>query len=136
VSPQKYQHITRVAAGFVRDGRRVLIARRKQGGPFGGLWEFPGGKIEPGESPEECLRRELLEEFGMDASIGGLFASNVHPYEGMTIELLVYRASFVRGRIDLTVHDEARWVLPDELMDYGFLPADVPIVKKIAAGEI
>jgi len=139
VDTKKHPDITRVAAGLIADGRSVLIAKRRPGGPFGGLWEFPGGKIEHGETPEECLGRELLEEFGTEASIGGLFAANVHCYENMTVELRVYRVTLPVGakeRIDLRVHDEARWVRIDELKDYDFLPADVPIVKKIEAGEI
>lgn len=120
-----------MAAGLIEKGGKVLIARRKKGGPFGGLWEFPGGKIEPGETPEECLKRELREEFGIEAVAAGLIASNVHSYGQMTIELLVYRVSWTSGRLDVKEHDEARWVLPVELKDYDFLPADIPIVKKI-----
>ncbi len=123
--------MTRVAAGVIEKGRKVLIAKRKKGGPFGGMWEFPGGKIEPGETPEDCLKRELFEELGIEAAAGELIVSNVHSYGQITVELLFYRVSWTKGKLDLREHEEARWVLPRELKDYDFLPADIPVMRKL-----
>ncbi len=123
--------MTRVVAGVIQKNRKVLIAKRKRGGPFGGMWEFPGGKIEPGETPEESLRRELFEEFGIEAETEGLVSTNVHSYDSMTVELSVYRVSWKRGKLIVKVHDEARWVPIRELKDYDFLPADIPAIKII-----
>ena len=80
------------AAMFEKDGL-LLLMRRAPGEKFEGRWEFPGGKIEPGESPEECLRRELFEELGIEASIGPFFAENIYDYPGGRIRLLVYFAT-------------------------------------------
>jgi len=118
------------AAVIERDGK-ILIARRKKGDRMEGLWEFPGGKLEGNESPEECLRRELHEEFGIDADIGDFLLSSPYEYPHLKIELLVYRATYVRGVFKLNDHDEIRWVLPSELKGYDLAGADVPVADTL-----
>ena len=92
------------AAVIVRQGR-ILLARRADHGHLDGKWEFPGGKIEPGETPEECLARELAEEFGITAVIGRAITQVMHSYDTGTIHLLVYRVTRVTGRFVPTDHD-------------------------------
>jgi 8-oxo-dGTP diphosphatase len=128
-----------VAALIVEDGK-VLIGKRKEGYPMAHKWEFPGGKMERGETPEDCLKRELMEELGITTEIGPFFGSgrsgHDSPYE---IELLVYKASRTDGTpLALSEHDEIRWVSPQDLGAYDFPEADRPIVEKLmrpAEGE-
>ena len=102
-------HRRQVAAAVIgRDGK-ILIARRKRSDTMGGYWEFPGGKVEPGETPEMCLKRELKEEFGIDAEIGPFFASSVFTYYRIPIELVVYSVERFSGEINVNVNEEARW---------------------------
>ena len=117
------------AAIWVRDGR-VLIARRRPGVSQAGLWEFPGGKIRPSETPEACLVREIEEELGVRVTIEGFFAESVHAYAERTIRLLAYR---VGGAGTPAPHDHAelRWVTPDELDRFDFCPADLPFVRQL-----
>jgi 8-oxo-dGTP diphosphatase len=119
------------AAIIERDGR-VLIGKRKAG-HFTGRWEFPGGKVEEGEKPEECLRRELREELGVEARIGPFFLSTIHSYGHVTIELLTYRAEILSGSICLNDHTEVRWVAATDLDEYDFPEADVAIIEALRA---
>jgi 8-oxo-dGTP diphosphatase len=122
------------AAVIERDGR-ILIARRKKGDRMEGLWEFPGGKPEEKESPEECLARELREEFGIEARIGDFLVSSPYVYPHMAIELLVFRATYLSGDFRLNDHDEIRWVLPSELLRYDLAGADVPVAEILMKGS-
>src|SRR3989344_9303289 len=99
-----------VVAGIIRNGNSVLIARRKSGQAVEGKWEFPGGKIEEGETPEECLKRELFEEFAIHTTIGSFFAENTHAYGKYVIHLRAYEATIASGELALSVHDKIAWV--------------------------
>lgn len=123
------EHMIRVTAAVIERDGRILIAKRPAGDRLAGLWEFPGGKIEEGEDPRVCLARELHEEFGITAEIGEFLVSHVHRYPHVEIELLSYRARHVAGDFDLRDHDEVRWVLPEEMDEYSFAPADLPTVE-------
>ena len=120
-----------VTAAVIEKEGRILIARRKKGWRHAGKWEFPGGKIEPGETPEECQRRELREELAIEAEVGEFICSSTYAYPHATIQLLVYRASHVSGEFTLHDHQEIRWVLPDELLQYEFPEADKPVVDRL-----
>ncbi len=126
----------RVAAAIIVAEGRVFIARRRHGARQGGKWEFPGGKLEPGETPEACLRRELKEEFSVDARIGASLGCNVHRYDFGTVALTAFRVEEIRGAIRLNEHQEARWVAAEALADFDFAPADLPFVAMIRTGEI
>jgi len=121
----------KVAAAVIEDGAKVLVARRKPGGRFGGLWEFPGGKVEAGETPQAALVREIKEEMGLTIEVGeslGLFPfrSSENPFG-----LLAFRATVRGGEIGLADHDRFRWSRPSELDPSEFAPADVPLVEKL-----
>jgi 8-oxo-dGTP diphosphatase len=120
----------KVTAAIIEKDGRVLIGRRKAG-RFAGRWEFPGGKIEPGETPESCLRRELREELGVEAQIGALFLSTEHVYSHMSIELITYRVEVVSGDFCLRDHTEIRWAAPEELDTYDFPEADRAVIEKL-----
>jgi 8-oxo-dGTP diphosphatase len=118
------------AAVIERDGK-VLVARRKQGDSQEGKWEFPGGKLEAGETPEACLKRELREELGIETEVGAFLCSSRFAYPNMAVELLVYRASYVSGEIELRDHDRVRWAAPITLDEAEFSEADRPVVRKL-----
>ncbi len=120
-----------VSAGIVMNEKKVLITRRAQTEQFAGGWEFPGGKVEEGETFEECLARELKEELGIDVSVGTFCASIVHDYETFKINLKAYYCQVTSGVISLSVHDKYAWVQIDKLLEVDLLPADIPIAKEI-----
>jgi 8-oxo-dGTP diphosphatase len=128
-SGEGMQPVAVTAAIIEKDGR-VLIGKRKRG-HFSGRWEFPGGKVEEGETPEECLRRELKEELEIEARIGRLFLSTVHVYSHMTIELLAYRVEILSGRIGLNDHTEVLWVAIGDLEEYDFPEADKAVIERL-----
>ena len=110
---------------------RVFAAKRKAGKHLEGFWEFPGGKIEEGETPETCLARELKEELGIKVTVGNIFSENTHDYGSKLVKLIAYRVTIDGGEIQLTDHDEFRWLDPSELMSVQWAPADIPFVDKL-----
>jgi 8-oxo-dGTP diphosphatase len=125
------EYVKVTAAIIERDGR-VLIGKRKAG-RFAGRWEFPGGKVEPGETPESCLKRELQEELGIEARIGPMVLSTEHAYSHMSIELITYRVEVLTGEFCLRDHTEICWIAPEELGEYDFPEADRAVIEKLMA---
>ena len=117
-----------VTAGIIKKKERILIARRKAGKHLAGYWEFPGGKLEENETPEDCLKREIREELGIEIRVQAYFMDIIFHYPEKSICLLVYRAEYLSGEVALTDHDKAEWVAVNELEQYEFAPADKPIV--------
>ncbi len=117
-----------VTAAILIHSDRLLIARRRPDTRHGNDWEFPGGKVEAGESPQDCLCREMLEEFGVTVEVGDFFATSEYRYDHGCIRLLAYRTRWIAGAFQLRVHDELRWIALDELDAFVFLPADRPLV--------
>lgn len=124
-------HKRQVAAAIMEKDSKILIAKRRKSDTLGGKWEFPGGKIEPGETPEECLKRELKEEFDIEAEIGALFISITFIYYLVPIELLAYRVRYISGDFKINEHDEIAWVAPEKLQNYDLVNADKPIAKAL-----
>ncbi|MCM8790418.1 MAG: 8-oxo-dGTP diphosphatase MutT [Candidatus Omnitrophica bacterium] len=124
-------NLLKVTAAVIEKDGRLLIARRKKTDRLGGKWEFPGGKIRPGETPEQCLKRELKEEFGIEAEVGEFLCSSRFTYLCVPLELFVYKAQHICGDFVPTDHDEIRWVLPTELSAYDFAKADMMVVEKL-----
>ena len=125
--------MTRVTAAVIERDGKVLIAKRATEDQLKGKWEFPGGKIEAGEGPRDCLKRELSEELGIEAEIGDFICSSRYAYRHIEVELLAYRAAHLSGDIQPYVHDEIKWVALNELLDYEFPEANGPIIKKLFA---
>jgi len=119
-----------VGAALVRDGR-VLASRRTAPPHLAGLWEFPGGKVEAGESDVAALERELREELLVDVAVGERLGGDL-PI-GETAVLRVYRCVLLRGEPALVDHDEHRWLGPDELLDVPWIPVDLPLVAELGA---
>ena len=104
-----------MGAVFYKEGR-ILVMRRAPFLSWAGWWEFPGGKLEKGETNEECLARELREELGVEAEIGEFLTENSHGYDFGTVHLSVYRVKSWTGDISLVVHDDMHWVLCQPVM--------------------
>lgn len=117
-----------VTAAVIIENGRLFLARRPAGDPLAGLWELPGGKIEPGETPQECLERELREELSMAACAGHVLASTTYRYEHGEFELLAL-ATLRRSTFRLCVHDRCAWVEPSDFGDYALAPADHELVQ-------
>jgi 8-oxo-dGTP diphosphatase len=122
--------LTVVAGVIERDGW-ILIAQRKPGDRLEHQWEFPGGKVEPGETPPEALVRELREEFGVETEVGPYIGVSVFAYAHITIELLAYWVRYHSGTFALHDHQAIRWVSIPELDKYPFAPADIPLVQLV-----
>jgi 8-oxo-dGTP diphosphatase len=119
-----------VAAALIDADGRVLIAQRPEGKALAGLWEFPGGKIEPGERPEQALIRELHEELGIDVNAACLapFVFTSHAYESFHLLMPLYLLRRWSGTVQRREHAALKWVKPDQLRDYPMPPADEPLV--------
>ena len=124
-------NIFRVTAAVIEKDGKILIAKRRIGDRHGGRWEFPGGKIDVGETPEECLKRELKEELGIEAEVGEFICASTFKYMFVPLELLVYKVRHISGKFRALDHDELKWVEPSELAKYDFVKADVKVVKKL-----
>lgn len=116
---------------LINDQEDILIARRKESKQLGGYWEFPGGKLEQGESAKECLVRELQEEMDIQIEVGDYVGENIHNYQRGDIRLIAYKGRIISGTIKLTDHDKYIWVKPCELMEYNLAPADIPLASKV-----
>jgi 8-oxo-dGTP diphosphatase len=122
-----------VVAAVIRDDRgHVLLTRRPDGVHMGGLWEFPGGKVETGETPAEALVRELDEELGIETVVGRPLTFAEHSEPGLSILLLFYEATVARGRPTPAEDQEMVWVEPRRLVDYPTPPADAELVASLA----
>jgi len=120
-----------VAAVIELDGR-ILCAQRKAGGELSLKWEFPGGKVEPGETRERALEREIDEELGLRIRTGPLLLTVRHRYAAFAVTMHAYRATILEGQPELREHPAIRWLRPDELDTLDWAPADVPVAEKLA----
>jgi 8-oxo-dGTP diphosphatase len=122
------------AAVIIEDGR-LFLARRPPGDPLAGLWELPGGKIEGGETPQQCLERELQEELCMEANAGQIVAETVYHYEHGSFEILALEVART-SPFDLNVHDACCWAAPDQLARLPLAPADRGLVDQLLAAGV
>jgi 8-oxo-dGTP diphosphatase len=123
-----------VVAALVREEGRILMSRRRPDQAMPDLWEFPGGKVEPGEHPEAALVRELREEVGCGIEVTGIQDVVFHAYPEFDLYMLVYASRIVDGRPRAIEVAEIAWVEPARLPELDLLPADHPLARKLAAG--
>lgn len=124
-----------VAAAVIIEQSRVLVTQRKPGKHLAGFWEFPGGKVEPGEDPRDALHRELREEVGVDVAVGAIFEVTFHRYGATSVLLLFYEATRSAGSPEPRALDVAdvRWAALDELREEAFPPADLAVLTRVRA---
>lgn len=127
------KQIVVVGAVIVRDGM-ILCAQRGSSGALGGMWEFPGGKVEANESPREALIREIAEELGCRVDIGDELMTTTHEYDFGFVTLTTFFCALIDGEPRLTEHQAVIWLSPDELLSIDWAPADIPAVELIRAG--
>jgi 8-oxo-dGTP diphosphatase len=126
-----------VAAALIVRGSEVLIGQRRPDQPMAMQWEFPGGKIEAGESPEQALARELLEEIGIRAMVGPRVTRIRHNYRhGGAVDLQFFAVNHFTGEIQNRIYHELRWVRLEDLPTYDFLAADRGLIRDLAAGKL
>jgi len=121
--------IIHVVAGIIRHDGKILLARRAPHKPMPGKWEFPGGKVEEGESPQAALEREIYEDFGVLIEVDDFFSQNLHDYGDFKIELDAYFADWIDGDFSLTDHDAIAWVRREDLQNFDLTEADIPFVR-------
>ena len=126
----------RVAAALIEEKGRYLITRREEGVHLGGMWEFPGGKCETGESFETCLQREILEELDVEITQPRFFMTHDHEYPEKIVELKFFFCSILQGEPKPLGCAEFSWVKPRELGDFEFPPADMPVVTRLILGQV
>jgi len=125
--------MTQVVAALVWQNNRFLICRRPPHKTRGLLWEFVGGKVENGETKQQALIRECMEELAVKVRVDDVYMQLVHEYPDMTVELTLFNAAIVAGEPQLLEHTEIRYISVDEIDRFDFCPADVEILKKLKA---
>ena len=122
---------TEVVAALIWDGDRFLACQRPPHKARGLLWEFVGGKVEPGESREEALIRECREELDVTVSVGDTFMEVDHVYPDITVHLTLFTAAIAEGKLQPLEHNDVRWITVDEIDNYTFCPADDEILAEL-----
>ena len=120
-----------VCAAVVFHQGKILLTQRPANKPHGGFWEFPGGKIELGESPHQTLRRELQEELNIGISVGPVVETTYHHYDWGNVLIIAYLCEWLSGELEHLEVADHRWLTPAQLSDYQILPADLPIITKL-----
>ena len=125
--------MTQVVAALVWAEDKFLICQRPAHKARGLLWEFVGGKVEPGESREQALIRECREELAVTVNVGQVFMEVTHAYPDLTVHLTLFHASIAEGTPQLLEHNDIRWITPAEIPQYEFCPADQAILARLMA---
>ena len=123
--------MTEVVAALIWQGDKFMICQRPAHKARGLLWEFVGGKVEPGETKEQALIRECQEELAVTLDVGDVFMDVVHEYPDLTVQLTLFNATIAEGVPQKLEHNDIQWIAPSEILNYDFCPADVEILKKI-----
>lgn len=123
--------ITEVVAALIWDKDKFMICQRPAHKARGLLWEFVGGKVEPGEEKEQALIRECREELAVTLSVGEVFMDVIHEYPDLTVHLTLFNATIAEGEPQKLEHNDIKWIMPSEIQNYDFCPADEEILAKI-----
>ena len=128
---ERGEHMTEGVAALIWQGERFMICQRPAHKARGMLWEFVGGKVEPGESKEQALVRECREELAVEVAVGDIFLEVTHTYPDITVHLTLFHASIVQGVPQKLEHNDIRYITVDEIPKYEFCPADEVILQKL-----
>lgn len=128
---ERGEHMTEVVAALIWQGERFMICQRPAHKARGMLWEFVGGKVEPGESKEQALVRECREKLAVEVAVGDIFLEVTHTYPDITVHLTLFHASIVQGVPQKLEHNDIRYITVDEIPKYEFCPADEVILQKL-----
>ena len=128
---ERGEHMTEVVAALIWQGERFMICQRPAHKARGMMWEFVGGKVEPGESKERALVRECREELAVEVAVGDIFLEVTHTYPDITVHLTLFHASIVQGVPQKLEHNDIRYITVDEIPKYEFCPADEVILQKL-----
>ena len=123
--------MTEVVAALIWKNNKFMICQRPAHKARGLLWEFVGGKVEPGETKEQALIRECREELAVTLSVGDIFMDVVHEYPDITVHLTLFNATIAEGEPQKLEHNDIQWIMPSEIVNYAFCPADEEILAKI-----
>ena len=123
--------ITEVVAALIWNGDRFMICQRPAHKARGLLWEFVGGKVEPGETKEQALIRECREELAITLSVGDVFMDVIHEYPDLTVHLTLFNATIAEGKPQKLEHNDIQWITPSEIPSYAFCQADEEILVEI-----
>ncbi len=126
--------MTEVVAALIWDKNKFMICQRPKHKARGMLWEFVGGKVEPGETKVQALIRECREELAVTLCVGDVFMDVVHEYPDITVHLTLFNATITDGVPQMLEHNDIRWITPSEIPQYDFCPADEEILAKICSG--
>jgi 8-oxo-dGTP diphosphatase len=121
----------KVTAAIIMQNGKILLTRRGPSEKLAGYWEFPGGKVEQGESLQECLKRELYEELGIETYISDVISESEYHYDHGSFRMFGLMADILSGELTLHVHDQYDWSKVEDLLSYNLAPADVPIAEKV-----
>ena len=124
-------NITEVVAALICDSDKFMICQRPAHKARALLWEFVGGKVEPGETKEQALIRECQEELAITLSVDDVFMDVIHEYPDITVHLTLFSATISEGILQKVEHNNIKWITPAEIPNYNFCPADEEILKKI-----
>ena len=127
--------MTEVAAALIWDGDRFLICQRPAHKARGFLWEFVGGKVEPGETKAQALIRECREELAVTVAVGDVFMELTHTYPDLTVHLTLFHAKIESGTPQLLEHNDIRWIRAEQISQYDFCPADEEILQALQNGK-
>ena len=125
--------ITHVVAALIWENDKFMICQRPAHKARGLLWEFVGGKVEPGETMQQALIRECREELAVELAVGEVFMEVIHEYPDLTVRLTLFHASIAEGVPQKLEHHDIQWITPVQIDDYDFCPADVEILERIKA---
>ena len=127
--------VTEVVAALIWQDDKFMICQRPAHKARGLLWEFVGGKVDPGETKQQALIRECREELAVEVSVGDVFMEVLHEYPDLLVRLTLFNSAIVSGEPQMLEHNDIQWITVEQIPDFDFCPADVDILKKLMEGK-
>lgn len=121
-----------VTAAIMREQGKFLICQRAKDDELPMLWEFPGGKLEKGETLEQCIVREIMEELSLEIKVISIYEKTIYQFNQMEVHFTFFNVEIISGDIILNVHNDAKWVLAKDIKNYEFMPPDIEIAQRLS----